>query len=513
MGRKSRLRKEERRNNKGWAEGGRETILEKHVPGYVVEWQKGPVAEQVFAEKVLQEYHYYIHWTWEDHIEPVQPFALYDPNMTSSSDSSSDSEHEVGEKRRRHSKKGERAKKKRAVIRAPVITNAGIPTEPEKMNAMEIRKEELRRESESGKEGGEEEHVERGERNSPEPERVSDGEMSGSESDEELPAPKAPKLSAYEIERLARIDAIKNDLRMKELEKDIREIMAQVKKSRALRPIPKPHMQKADGPPRHSDRLKEMACETEKEVNICSPDAMDVDEPANDFEETPSIATPSAAQQVLEHISTISTALTPVLRPAPANDMPREESGSGAKVAAVESSSSVFSGAPDWAEEAVVELGKMDLGNKFKEVLKTFVRLETIWKDLKHIRAGLQVRLRPIALSRWVSLGRFRVKTPEIPAEELDKFRGTWLRWWNAMQPEWRAKTGEIAECSKVADGGDWSLLRLPGPNGFLGIVASLAWWGITAKVQGGGEGKVWKDALRDMAWVLTSLVEYEKRI
>ncbi len=66
--------------------------------------------------------------------------------------------------------------------------------------------------------------------------------------------------------------------------------------------------------------------------------------------------------------------------------MPREESGSGTKVAAVKSSSlssSVLSGAPDWAEEAAVELGKMDLDDEFKEVLKTFVRLETIWKDMK----------------------------------------------------------------------------------------------------------------------------------
>ncbi len=82
MGRKSCLRKEERWNDKGWAEGGRETILEKHVPGYVVEWWKGPVAAEAFVEKVFQEYHYYIHWTWEDHIEPMQLFAPYDPNAT-----------------------------------------------------------------------------------------------------------------------------------------------------------------------------------------------------------------------------------------------------------------------------------------------------------------------------------------------------------------------------------------------------------------------------------------------
>ncbi len=44
--------------------------------------RRGPVAAEAFAEKVFQEYHYYIHWTWEDHVEPTQPFTPYDPNAT-----------------------------------------------------------------------------------------------------------------------------------------------------------------------------------------------------------------------------------------------------------------------------------------------------------------------------------------------------------------------------------------------------------------------------------------------
>ncbi len=78
MGQKSRLRKEERQNEKGWAEGGQETILEKHVSEYMVEHEKGPMAEQMCFAKILKEFLFYIHWSWADTVKPAQPFTLYD---------------------------------------------------------------------------------------------------------------------------------------------------------------------------------------------------------------------------------------------------------------------------------------------------------------------------------------------------------------------------------------------------------------------------------------------------
>ncbi len=77
MGQKSCLRKEEHQNEKGWAEGGQETILEKHVSEYMVEHEKGLIAEQMCFAKILKEFLFYIHWSWLDTVEPTQPFAPY----------------------------------------------------------------------------------------------------------------------------------------------------------------------------------------------------------------------------------------------------------------------------------------------------------------------------------------------------------------------------------------------------------------------------------------------------
>ncbi len=80
MGRNTRLRKEEQCNDKGWADGARETILLKYIPGYIATWEAGPVTEQEFLLKVIKEFHFYIHWSWSDDKDPEQPLIPYDPS-------------------------------------------------------------------------------------------------------------------------------------------------------------------------------------------------------------------------------------------------------------------------------------------------------------------------------------------------------------------------------------------------------------------------------------------------
>ncbi len=82
MGQKTHLQKKQHQNNKGWAEGGRETILERHVSEYVVEFEKGPVTEQECTSKIVKEFLFYTYWFWPDSMEPAQPFALYNSNAT-----------------------------------------------------------------------------------------------------------------------------------------------------------------------------------------------------------------------------------------------------------------------------------------------------------------------------------------------------------------------------------------------------------------------------------------------
>ncbi|KAK0437896.1 hypothetical protein EV421DRAFT_1738840 [Armillaria borealis] len=80
MGKKQRLKKEERKNLKGWAEGGRERILSKHVLPYSDCLELGWHAELACLEEICCKYYFHVGWRLLDHEEPAQPFRLYNPH-------------------------------------------------------------------------------------------------------------------------------------------------------------------------------------------------------------------------------------------------------------------------------------------------------------------------------------------------------------------------------------------------------------------------------------------------
>ncbi len=136
-------------------------------------------------------------------------------------DSSSESKHKAGEKLWRHSKKGQRPKKKQAITQASVMVGASNPTglDSKDSSIKEIRQNELREEGvmhEIDVVGGTDTGIE------PAAERISNGETSESD---DISVPTGPKLSTYELNQLACIEAIKNDPQMLAIKKDIKEIM------------------------------------------------------------------------------------------------------------------------------------------------------------------------------------------------------------------------------------------------------------------------------------------------
>ncbi|KAK0238773.1 hypothetical protein EDD85DRAFT_1001682 [Armillaria nabsnona] len=528
MGCKTRLQKEEHWNDKGWAQGGCKTILEKHVTEYTVEWEKGPVAEQAFIAKVYLEYHHYIHRTWGDDIELAQLFTLYDPNMAPEIEILTEEEQA---RKREHIKVlndmtdvvDKEWQEKMAIEYTPL----------QKCNLSKEEKEKWVQEAKTEAAVAKkryEEQLKTAPSTNPAvcpiiegvriatgchvfvavggPMTLFDREISTmnitvGKNLGPIPIPfpfwKANKFMEF-------MDFYVNYLETAYMEAD-KEAAAMAcqgtpnwnlllrmdvdsSETSKKRPLNDGNREGHQGDNRPDEKfegakgyakaaLKGTEWEAEGEVNILPPvDAMDVNEPINDskkMSEETGITMSSAMQDISEDVLANPTTPTPIMKPpTPVNNMPQDKIGSSVKEAAVELLSSVFLGAPEWVEEAAVKLGKMNLGDDFMDLLKNFVRLETIWRDLKHIRAGPQ-------------------------AKELGEFRGTWLCWWKAMQPEWRATTGNVTEWGKVADG-NWSSLQLLGLNGFLGIVASLAWWGIAAKVKGRDKVKGWMDILRDIA-------------
>ncbi|KAK0449343.1 hypothetical protein EV421DRAFT_1732615 [Armillaria borealis] len=80
MGKKQCLKKEQRKNLKGWADRGRERILSKHVLPYSDCLERGWHAEESCLDTVYREYTFHVHWCLKDHEEPAQPFCLYNPH-------------------------------------------------------------------------------------------------------------------------------------------------------------------------------------------------------------------------------------------------------------------------------------------------------------------------------------------------------------------------------------------------------------------------------------------------
>ncbi|KAJ7664813.1 hypothetical protein B0H17DRAFT_1211174 [Mycena rosella] len=71
--------KQLRKNNKMWAEGGREELMRPHIEPYADALERGWRWECNYLDKVCNQYHAQISWRLEDHEEPELPLLPYDP--------------------------------------------------------------------------------------------------------------------------------------------------------------------------------------------------------------------------------------------------------------------------------------------------------------------------------------------------------------------------------------------------------------------------------------------------
>ncbi|KAJ7718485.1 hypothetical protein DFH07DRAFT_683346, partial [Mycena maculata] len=97
---------------------------------------------------------------------------------------------------------------------------------------------------------------------------------------------------------------------------------------------------------------------------------------------------------------------------------------------------------------------------------------------------------RPHQVKDWVS--RARKYVPII--EDADAFGRIWWEWWTDISPPWRKSTKPMGRNS----GGDWTVLDIAGPNGFLNVLACLKWWFDKDASSSG-----WAEAVDDVTWAL----------
>ncbi|SJL16932.1 uncharacterized protein ARMOST_20464 [Armillaria ostoyae] len=132
----------------------------------------------------------------------------------------------------------------------------------------------------------------------------------------------------------------------------------------------------------------------------------------------------------------------------------------------------------DWFVDLVAYLESYDLGPHWGDVLGCLMVLEgrAGFDELKGAKFGLPSAGHPAEVGVWIK--NYRRKHPKI---SLPKFADEWWIWWKGMQPDWHNVMdvdGALGEAYRGGIGGDWECLWKSGQNGFVSLLACLAWWG-----------------------------------
>ncbi|PBK63850.1 hypothetical protein ARMSODRAFT_893784 [Armillaria solidipes] len=165
---------------------------------------------------------------------------------------------------------------------------------------------------------------------------------------------------------------------------------------------------------------------------------------------------------------------------------------------------------PQWFVLAYNAFAAGGLGSTYGDLLTTFATLEKTL-GFQQVRMGLQAKGRPELLSFWVGRGRMKRAMPVLKMEDIPEFRDTWWAWWRSLQPGWR-KPGSVGRMQQDLYGDKWTSLNVSGPNGWLGIVATLFWWGKAVEKLEASARDEWMEAVSDSLWMLKGLVAFAQK-
>ncbi|KAF7970434.1 hypothetical protein HWV62_23909 [Athelia sp. TMB] len=172
-----------------------------------------------------------------------------------------------------------------------------------------------------------------------------------------------------------------------------------------------------------------------------------------------------------------------------------------------------------WLAGPLLQITAQGLGDKYSRVLDLLCKLETAYGFKKSASSfqradGVKI-VKPRALADWVRDGRGRRLKPEV--KDIPAMETAWWSYWVSIQPTWRGNKRPLSttQPSNLSPAqARWGPLVCPGPNGVLGPVACLYWWGCSVKgitpdvdKTRGGTLEEWETALADVTYVLEGLV------
>ena len=115
----------------------------------------------------------------------------------------------------------------------------------------------------------------------------------------------------------------------------------------------------------------------------------------------------------------------------------------------------------------------------------------------------MPVKPRPDELSWWFKNGRPLATPKSLPQiESIQDFEDNWVKWWLAIQPEWR-KAGLFVR-EEATGQRDWGDLPNGGKDGLFLVVVSLGWW---IHARDPSRDSQIDNAIADVAWVIDHLI------
>ncbi|KAJ7447959.1 hypothetical protein B0H11DRAFT_1744657 [Mycena galericulata] len=118
---------------------------------------------------------------------------------------------------------------------------------------------------------------------------------------------------------------------------------------------------------------------------------------------------------------------------------------------------------------------------------------------------------RPDEVAEWIRGGRKWFSTPNIKnlgrRGEKGSYADNWWLWWRSIQPPERDWVGGMLTTPTSIEWG--KLEKMCGKNGFMQIMASLAWWGLHEFRRGQlGAESGWSAAVSEVQWVLEEVTQ-----
>lgn len=164
-----------------------------------------------------------------------------------------------------------------------------------------------------------------------------------------------------------------------------------------------------------------------------------------------------------------------------------------------------------WFQDIFPVINDTSLGKSYEKLLWSYMALEAGY-GWQTGSTHLSAKGRPQKITAWINNGR---KSFVLESGNCEAFAEQWWKWWLMLQPKWRGVDPinplRPLPVGETTFGDKWGLLKVPGKNGLLTVVAGIWAWGIACAQRNDRKvTKDWESAVQDCTFMVNGLREYE---